>query len=61
MIAGGLGSIQAQQTHKAEIPEGALLIQLGGRTAYRQAAARRMQARMMPLLDSTPVQRGNPK
>ena len=30
MIAGGLGSIQAQQTHKDEIPEGALLIQLGG-------------------------------
>ncbi len=30
MLAGGLGSIQAQQTHKDEIPEGALLIQLGG-------------------------------
>ena len=29
MIAGGLGNIQAQQTHKNEIPEGALLIQLG--------------------------------
>ena len=30
MIAGGLGNIQAAQSHKNEIPEGALLVQLGG-------------------------------
>ncbi len=30
MIAGGIGNIDAAQTHKAALPEGALLIQLGG-------------------------------
>src|SRR5207247_10402830 len=30
MIAGGLGTISASQTHKIEFPAGTLLIQLGG-------------------------------
>ena len=30
MIAGGLGSIQAQQSHKVPFAPGTLLIQLGG-------------------------------
>ncbi|MDO8312844.1 MAG: phosphoribosylformylglycinamidine synthase, partial [Sideroxyarcus sp.] len=30
MLAGGVGSIAAQHTHKHDLPEGALLIQLGG-------------------------------
>ena len=30
MIAGGLGNIRAEHTHKHALPEGALLIQLGG-------------------------------
>jgi phosphoribosylformylglycinamidine synthase len=30
MLAGGLGNIQAEHAHKAEVPAGALLIQLGG-------------------------------
>jgi phosphoribosylformylglycinamidine synthase len=30
MIAGGVGNIQDEHTHKAELPHGALLIQLGG-------------------------------
>src|SRR5690625_7241756 len=30
MIAGGLGAIDDQQTHKDPLPAGALLIQLGG-------------------------------
>jgi phosphoribosylformylglycinamidine synthase len=30
MIAGGLGNIRAEHTHKHALPAGALLIQLGG-------------------------------
>jgi phosphoribosylformylglycinamidine synthase len=30
MLAGGLGNIQAEHAHKADVPAGALLIQLGG-------------------------------
>ncbi len=30
MLAGGLGNIQADHSHKADVPAGALLIQLGG-------------------------------
>ncbi|MCL4699627.1 MAG: hypothetical protein KJ023_21660, partial [Burkholderiaceae bacterium] len=30
MIAGGLGSISAAQTHKVQFPAGTLLVQLGG-------------------------------
>src|SRR5512139_1002884 len=30
MLAGGLGNIRARHTHKADVPAGALLIQLGG-------------------------------
>jgi phosphoribosylformylglycinamidine synthase len=30
MLAGGLGNIQAEHSHKADVPAGALLIQLGG-------------------------------
>jgi len=30
MIAGGIGNIDAAQTHKSALPEGALLVQLGG-------------------------------
>jgi phosphoribosylformylglycinamidine synthase len=30
MLAGGLGNIQAEDSHKADVPAGSLLIQIGG-------------------------------
>ncbi len=30
MLAGGVGNIRAQHAHKADVPEGALLVQIGG-------------------------------
>ena len=65
MIAGGLGSIQAQQTHKDEIPEGALLIQLGGPgmlIGLGGGAASSMNTGTNDVsLDFNSVQRGNPE
>ena len=65
MIAGGLGSIQAQQTHKDEIPEGALLIQLGGPgmlIGLGGGAASSMNTGTNDAsLDFNSVQRGNPE
>ncbi|HFC7475569.1 TPA: phosphoribosylformylglycinamidine synthase [Neisseria meningitidis] len=65
MIAGGLGSIQAQQTHKEEIPEGALLIQLGGPgmlIGLGGGAASSMNTGTNDAsLDFNSVQRGNPE
>ncbi|WP_118811037.1 phosphoribosylformylglycinamidine synthase [Neisseria lactamica] len=65
MIAGGLGSIQAQQTHKDEIPEGALLIQLGGPgmlIGLGGGAASSMNTGTNDTsLDFNSVQRGNPE
>ena len=65
MIAGGLGSIQAQQTHKEEIPEGALLIQLGGPgmlIGLGGGAASSMDTGTNDAsLDFNSVQRGNPE
>ena len=65
MIAGGLGSIQAQQTHKDEIPEGALLIQLGGPGMFiglgGGAASSMNTGTNDASLDFNSVQRGNPE
>lgn len=65
MIAGGLGSIQAQQTHKDEIPDGALLIQLGGPgmlIGLGGGAASSMNTGTNDAsLDFNSVQRGNPE
>lgn len=65
MIAGGLGSIQAQQTHKDKIPEGALLIQLGGPgmlIGLGGGAASSMNTGTNDAsLDFNSVQRGNPE
>lgn len=65
MIAGGLGSIQAQQTHKDEIPEGALLVQLGGPgmlIGLGGGAASSMDTGTNDAsLDFNSVQRGNPE
>ncbi|WP_283140112.1 phosphoribosylformylglycinamidine synthase, partial [Neisseria sp. HMSC064F03] len=65
MIAGGLGSIQAQQTHKDEITEGALLIQLGGPgmlIGLGGGAASSMNTGTNDAsLDFNSVQRGNPE
>ncbi|MDO4640977.1 MAG: phosphoribosylformylglycinamidine synthase [Neisseria sp.] len=65
MIAGGLGNIQAQQTHKNRIPEGALLIQLGGPgmlIGLGGGAASSMDTGSNAAdLDFNSVQRGNPE
>lgn len=65
MIAGGLGNIQAAQTHKGEIPEGALLIQLGGPgmlIGLGGGAASSMDTGSNHAdLDFNSVQRGNPE
>jgi len=65
MIAGGLGSIAATQTHKVEFPPGTLLIQLGGpgmRIGMGGGAASSMTAGANSAeLDFDSVQRGNPE
>ncbi|WP_037588519.1 phosphoribosylformylglycinamidine synthase [Stenoxybacter acetivorans] len=65
MIAGGLGNIQAAQTHKDIIPEGALLIQLGGPgllIGLGGGAASSMTTGVNNAdLDFDSVQRGNPE
>ena len=65
MIAGGLGSISADQTHKIAFPAGTLLIQLGGpgmRIGMGGGAASSMVAGAnAAALDFDSVQRGNPE
>ena len=65
MIAGGMGNIQAAQTHKNIIPEGALLIQLGGPGFLiglgGGAASSMAGGENSEDLDFDSVQRGNPE
>ena len=65
MIAGGLGSIAASQTHKIEFPAGTLLVQFGGpgmRIGMGGGAASSMAAGANAAeLDFDSVQRGNPE
>jgi len=65
MIAGGVGTISAGQTHKIEFPAGTLLIQLGGpgmRIGMGGGAASSMAAGAnTAALDFDSVQRGNPE
>ena len=65
MIAGGLGSIRASQTHKRPFGAGTLLVQLGGpgmRIGMGGGAASSMAAGSnTAALDFDSVQRGNPE
>ena len=65
MIAGGLGSIAAEQTKKIEFPAGTLLVQLGGpgmRIGMGGGAASSMATGANAAeLDFDSVQRGNPE
>jgi phosphoribosylformylglycinamidine synthase len=65
MLAGGLGVIDASQTHKIEFPAGSLLIQLGGpgmRIGMGGSAASSMTTGANAAhLDFDSVQRGNPE
>jgi len=65
MIAGGIGAVEASQTHKVEFPAGTLLIQLGGpgmRIGMGGGAASSMAAGANAAdLDFDSVQRGNPE
>ena len=65
MIAGGIGNISGQHTHKNDIPVGSLLIQLGGpgmRIGMGGSAASSMQTGTNTAdLDFDSVQRGNPE
>jgi phosphoribosylformylglycinamidine synthase len=65
MIAGGLGTIAAEQTHKIRFPAGTLLIQLGGpgmRIGMGGGAASSMATGANAAeLDFDSVQRGNPE
>ena len=65
MIAGGLGNIRADHTHKHDLPEGALLIQLGGSGMLiglgGGAASSMDTGANAENLDFDSVQRGNPE
>ncbi|WP_233863334.1 phosphoribosylformylglycinamidine synthase [Paraburkholderia adhaesiva] len=65
MIAGGIGNISAQHTHKHDLPEGSLLIQIGGpgmRIGMGGGAASSMATGTNTAeLDFDSVQRGNPE
>ncbi|AIL32411.1 phosphoribosylformylglycinamidine synthase [Basilea psittacipulmonis DSM 24701] len=65
MLAGGMGAIDDALTHKNEIPDGALLIQLGGagmRIGMGGGAASSMASGSnTAALDFDSVQRGNPE
>lgn len=65
MIAGGIGNIAAEHTHKDDIPVGSLLIQLGGpgmRIGMGGSAASSMATGTNTAdLDFDSVQRGNPE
>ncbi len=65
MIAGGIGTISATQTHKIGFPAGTLLVQLGGpgmRIGMGGGAASSLAAGVNAAeLDFDSVQRGNPE
>ena len=65
MIAGGIGNISDQHTHKHDLPEGSLLIQIGGpgmRIGMGGGAASSMATGSNTAeLDFDSVQRGNPE
>ena len=65
MIAGGIGNINGEHTHKNEIPVGSLLVQLGGpgmRIGMGGSAASSMTTGSNTAeLDFDSVQRGNPE
>ncbi len=65
MLAGGVGSIAAQHTHKHQLPVGALLIQLGGPGMLiglgGGAASSMDTGANTENLDFASVQRGNPE
>ena len=65
MIAGGIGNISGQHTHKNDIPVGSLLVQLGGpgmRIGMGGSAASSMATGSNTAdLDFDSVQRGNPE
>ncbi|MEQ1674246.1 MAG: phosphoribosylformylglycinamidine synthase [Candidatus Nitrotoga sp.] len=65
MIAGGLGSIAAQHTHKHALPVGALLLQIGGAGMLiglgGGAASSMDTGANTENLDFASVQRGNPE
>ncbi len=65
MLAGGVGSIAAQHTHKHDIPVGALLIQIGGPGMLiglgGGAASSMDTGANTENLDFASVQRGNPE
>ena len=65
MLAGGLGNIKAEHTHKRALPEGALLIQLGGPGMLiglgGGAASSMDTGANAENLDFDSVQRGNPE
>ncbi|WP_430227896.1 phosphoribosylformylglycinamidine synthase [Paraburkholderia tropica] len=65
MIAGGIGNISAQHTHKHDLPAGSLLIQIGGpgmRIGMGGGAASSMATGTNTAeLDFDSVQRGNPE
>jgi phosphoribosylformylglycinamidine synthase len=65
MLAGGVGSISASHTHKHDLPEGALLIQLGGPGMLiglgGGAASSMDTGSNAENLDFDSVQRGNPE
>jgi phosphoribosylformylglycinamidine synthase len=65
MIAGGIGNIADQHTHKHDLPEGSLLIQIGGpgmRIGMGGGAASSMATGTNTAeLDFDSVQRGNPE
>jgi len=65
MLAGGVGNIDARHIHKSEVPEGSLVIQLGGPAmliGLGGGAASSMDAGAnVESLDFDSVQRGNPE
>jgi phosphoribosylformylglycinamidine synthase len=65
MIAGGMGNIRADLAHKAEVPEGAFLVQLGGPGfpigLGGGAASSMATGANTEDLDFDSVQRGNPE
>ncbi|TXT23463.1 MAG: phosphoribosylformylglycinamidine synthase, partial [Gallionellaceae bacterium] len=65
MLAGGVGNIRAEHTHKHPLPEGALLIQLGGPGMLiglgGGAASSMDTGANAENLDFDSVQRGNPE
>jgi len=65
MIAGGVGNIDARHVHKSDVPEGSLIIQLGGPAMLiglgGGAASSMDTGANAESLDFDSVQRGNPE